>query len=121
MNVRAVITLILGLVFQLAQALPAATFTSPCASQGEFCACCESADSCPCAKNGESDQKSAPQLPESGNVLKLPAAKADDNRFSIESLAGAHPSPTLATSPVSGPSSGYAGVPMAVAFCSFVI
>jgi hypothetical protein len=121
MNVKAVITLILGLVFQLAQALPAATFTSPCASQGTFCACCESADSCPCAENVESDQKPAPQLPESGNVLKLPATKADDNRFSIESRAGALPSPTLAASPVSGPSSGYAGVPLAVAFCSFVI
>ena len=121
MNVKAVITVILGLIFQLAQALPAATFTSPCASHGTTCTCCESADSCPCAKSGESDQKPAPALPESGNVLKLSAAKADDNQVSIESLAGNHPSPTLATSQVSVPSSGYAGVPLSVAFCLFVI
>jgi hypothetical protein len=121
MNVKAVITLILALVFQLAQVLPAAAAASPCASHGTSCSCCAGKDSCPCAKNGESDQKPAPLVPDSGSVLKLPAAKADDTRVSIENLAGNHPSPTVAASPVAVPPGGYAGVHLSVAFCSFVI
>jgi hypothetical protein len=121
MNVKAVITLTLGLVFQLAQVLPAAAVASPCASHGTSCACCAGQDSCPCAKNSESDQKPAPLVPDSGSVLKLPAAKADDTRISIESLAGNYPSRTVATSPAACPSGGYAGVSLSVAFCSFVI
>jgi hypothetical protein len=53
--------------------------------------------------------------------LKLPAAKAGDTRVSVESLAGNHPSPAVEASPVAGPSGGYAGVRLSVAFCSFVI
>lgn len=121
MNVKAVITLILGLVFQLAQVLPGAVVASPCASHGTTCACCAGQDSCPCAKNSESDQKPAPLVPDSGSVLKLPAAKADDTRISIEFITGNHLSPTVPASPVAGPSGGYAGVRLAVAFCTFVI
>lgn len=121
MNVKAVITLIFGLVFQLAQVLPAASVATPCASHGTSCACCEGADSCPCAKNGESDQKPAPLSSDSGSVLKLSAAKAGDTRISIESLAGNPPSATVVASPVAGPSGGFAGVRLSVAFCSFVI
>jgi len=121
MNVKAVITLILGLVFQFAQVLPAAAFATPCASHGTSCACCEGADSCPCAKNGESKQKPAPLSSDSGNVLKLPAAKADDTRVSIETLRETHPSPTVVASPVTGMPCGYAGVRLSVAFCSFII
>lgn len=121
MNVKAVITLILGLVFQLAQVLPGAVVTSPCASQETSCACCEGPDSCHCADNSEPEQKPAPLSSDSSSVLKLPAAKAGDTRVSIESLAGNHSSPAVAASPVAGPSSGYAGVRLSVAFCSFVI
>jgi hypothetical protein len=121
MNVKAVITLILGLVSQLAQVLPAAAAASPCASHGTSCACCASKDSCPCAKTGESDQKPAPLVPDSGSVFKVPTAKADDTRVSIETLRKTHPSPALAASPAAGLPCGYAGVSLAVAFCSFVI
>jgi hypothetical protein len=121
MNVKAVITLILGLVFQLAQVLPGAVVTSPCSSQETSCACCEGADSCPCTANSESEQKPAPLSSDSSSVLKLPTARADDTRISIESIAGNHPSPAVSASPVAGPSNGYAGVRLSVAFCSFVI
>lgn len=121
MNLKAAITLILGLVFQLAQVLPAASVASPCSSHEVSCACCDGADSCPCAKDGESEQKPAPVVPDSGSILKLPAAKADDIRVSIESLAGNQPSPAVAASPVRVPPGGYAGVRPAVALCSLVI
>ena len=121
MNVKAAITLILGMVFQLAQVLPAAAVKPPCASHGASCSCCEGQDTCPCAKNGEPDQKPAPLVPDSGSVLKLPAAKADDTRVSIESLAGNHSPSTMAVSPAAVPLSGYAGVRLSVALCSFVV
>jgi hypothetical protein len=121
MNVKAVITLILGLVFQLAQVLPSAVMASSCSSHEVSCACCAGPDSCPCAKNGESEPKPAPLSSDSGSVLKLPAAKAGETRVSIESLGENQSSPTEAASPVAGPSSGYAGVRLSVAFCSFVI
>ena len=121
MNVKAVITLLLGLVFQFSLVQPGAAVTSPCATHEASCACCEGPDSCPCAKNGDSEHKPAPLAPDSGSVLKLPAAKADDTRVSIGSLAGNHPSPTVAASPAAVPPGGYAGVRLSVAFCSFVI
>ena len=121
MNVKAVITLILGLVFQLAQVLPTAAAKSPCATHEASCACCEGPDSCPCAKNGDSEHKPVPLVPDTGSVLKVPAAKADDTRVSVESLAGNHPSPTVAASPAAVPPGGYVGVRLSVAFCSFVI
>jgi hypothetical protein len=121
MSVKTVITLILGLVFQLAQVLPGAAVTESCAPVGTSCACCESSDTCPCAKNGESEQQPSPLSTNSGSFFKLPAAKACDTRVSIESLRKAHPSGNLAPSPVAGPSNGYTGVRLSVAFCSFVI
>jgi hypothetical protein len=121
MNVKAVITLTLGLVFQLAQVLPGAAIASPCAPQESSCACCAGPDSCHCADHGEPEQKPAPLSSVSGSILKSPAAKTGDTRVSIESLPGNHPSPTAAAYPAEGASSGYAGVRLSVAFCSFVI
>lgn len=121
MKAKAVITLIIGLVFQLAQILQGAVASPPCASNVVSCACCEGLDSCHCANSEEPDQKPAPLVPDSGNGLKLPAAKADETRITIESSGKTHPSPAVAASPVAGPLCGYAGVRLSVAFCSFVI
>jgi hypothetical protein len=122
MNLKAVITLILGLVFQLAQVLPGAAATDSCAPGAVSCPCCKGLDSCPCADNGKSDEhKPAPLSSDSGSIFKLPAAKAGDTRVSIESLVGNDSSPTVSTSPHAGPSCGYNGVRLSVAFCSFVI
>jgi hypothetical protein len=53
--------------------------------------------------------------------LKLPAARTCDTRIFIDSLGENLPCPILTASPFTGPSSGYAGVRLSVAFCSFVI
>jgi hypothetical protein len=121
MNVKPVITLILGLVFQLAQMMPAAVVTSPCASHGVSCACCAGPDSCHCADNSEPNQKPSPLAPEPGTSLKFPNAKAEDTRVSVESIRKIHSSATVAASPVAGAPGGYAGVRLSVAFCSFVM
>lgn len=121
MNLKAVITLILGLVFQLAQVLPAAAVTAPCASQAVSCECCAGADSCPCMANDESAPKPAPLLPASGNDLKSPLAKSGETRVSLEALEIPVSPAALEGCPVERSWAGYAGVRLSVAFCSFVI
>ena len=121
MNVKTAITLMLGLVFQLAQVLPGAVVTTPCASQEAACTCCEDLGSCPCMDDGKQEQKPAPLVPDSGSILKLPVARAGETRVGIESLGDTHPVSAVVASPGAGPSSGYAGVRLSVAFCSFVI
>jgi hypothetical protein len=121
MSVKAVITLFLGLVFQLAQALPGAMAASPCDTQEVSCACCAAGDSCHCAENRESSQKRAPLAPVSESVVKLPAAKAEDPRISIQSLPMIRPSEGVSAPIIAGLPSGYRGLRLSVAFCSFVI
>jgi hypothetical protein len=122
MDLKTIITLMLGLVFQLAQVLPGAVVSmAPGLPAVSSCDCCSGPDSCPCAENEEFPPEQAPLVPPSGNVVKSPAAKANDSRVNISSLAEIHQSAMVATSPLSGPLNGYAGIRLSVAFCSFVI
>lgn len=121
MNVKAAITLILGLVFQLAQVLPGAAVTMPCAPVAEACDCCTGPDSCPCAELGEPAQKPSPLSSDSGSVLKIPLAKSSEPRVAMEVVAENRESVTVVACPFAGLPAGYNGVRMSVAFCSFVI
>lgn len=121
MVMKTTITLILGLLFQLAQVLPGAVVAMPCVPVAESCECCEGPDSCPCAENEEPSQQPAPLAPDLGGGVKLPASKADDSRISVEFLLETHPSTHAVACPLQGPPNGYQGVRLSVAFCSFVI
>jgi hypothetical protein len=121
MNLKAVIALVMGLVFQLAQMVPSAAATTSCAP-APVCACCESADSCACAKCGDSEQLPVPATPaDHSGELKMPLPA------STEILSTAQPadSPAAPTTsrPMDRPSFivGFQGVRYSVAFCSFVI
>ncbi len=120
MNAKLAISLILGLVFQLAQVLPAAVIPSPCQTQAHSCACCPDASSCDCAENDTPDKKPAP-APFTASDLKLPAMKPVETRVPLET----QPAPASAARPAShafvAPIHGYHGVSLSVAFCSFVI
>jgi hypothetical protein len=122
-SVKLAITLILGLVFQLAQVLPGASFTSPShATFGEPCACCPDVQSCDCAENGDPEQESpSPALPDTGSLLKVPAAKADDSPVSANPRGKTATTAKTAACPRDGPVHGYTGISLSVAFCSFVI
>ncbi len=121
MNVKSVIALILALVFQLVQVLPTTAAIEFCAPVVSSCECCDPADSCPCAGNDETPQNPTPLSSESGNSLKIPLAKASGIRLSIETVAGTQPSAVMAVPSITGQLSGYTGVRLSVAFCSFVI
>jgi hypothetical protein len=122
-SVNLAITLILGLVFQLAQVLPGAAITSPSqVAFGEPCACCPDVQSCDCAENGDPEQETPPPaLPESGRLLKVPAAKADDSPVSANPRGETAATAKTADCPRDGPAHGYTGIRLSVAFCSFVI
>jgi len=122
MNVKAASALLLGLVFQLAQVLPAALMAAPCQTAVEqSCSCCKAEKSCHCAVNSESHQKPAPVVPDAGSTLKVPLARASDTLISLDAWAEPQPSTIAAACPLVAQPDAYPGVRLSVAFCSFVI
>lgn len=122
MNIRATFALIMGLLLQwsMVQAFPDATPAEHCATASAPMACCASKQVCPCVVDkGESGEKPAPLAPASP-VLKLVfvGVPSTDNSVEIAAISVAvHGSPYARADSVAG----YPGVPLSVAFCSFVI
>lgn len=121
MNPKVVITLILGLVFQLAQVLPGAVVAGSCPPHSESCGCCKTGKSCECAENNHSDPKPAPAPIETGAALKLPAARVADTTILSVPTAGNDAVPGKSGSFSDSRLSGFRGVRLSVAFCTFVI
>ena len=88
--------------------------SSACASS-----CCENLDSCPCFESSGQDEAPAP-LPPALPDLKGPLASPSEP-VALVTID----SPTKECSPIAcvvrNPPGGYSGVPLTVAFCSFVI
>jgi len=121
MGMKTIITLLLGLAFQLAQVLPGGVMPPPCATSVESCACCAAGKSCCCATHEQPDPKQSPQpLPNLG-LLKGMAMKTAETRVCAETWLGAGLPASLVAALPSAPLAGFEGVPLAVAFCSFVI
>lgn len=111
--------LFLGLVIQLSPVQPCqeGDVESKCVDVGM--SCCSGLQSCPCAKESEPDQQPAPVFPPATD-LKLLISKAPGTDHPAALIFPPEDVPDLAgTSVESG--NGYAGVPLSVAFCSFVI
>jgi hypothetical protein len=123
MNVNLALTLILGLVIQLAQVLPGAIVASSCpVTVAQSCECCPDSQSCDCARNGEPDHHApSPALPETGSLLKVPIAKSDEPLVSVRRWKETGASGQSTASSRGEPVHGYTGVRLSVAFCSFII
>jgi hypothetical protein len=123
MKMKTAIALVFGLVFQLSLALPGiAAAMADCAPPAESCECCAGLDSCPCAKEGQPVQKPLPLAPDSGQSLKVPLAKVTSTRVSPETISEPPPAAIRAAAiPVTNPWTGYTGVRLSVAYCTFVI
>ena len=122
MNSKVVITLILGLVFQLAQVLPGAIIPASCAPHSQTCGCCAEGKSCQCSADSSPEQQSPkPAVPDTQGALKAPMVTSG-GEATFE-----HPAPETSAAamlPASlrhGPPAGFAGVRLSVAFCSIVI
>lgn len=122
MNLKAAIAIILSLLFQWAAVAHCDVSSDGGVrfSNSPACDCCVVEASCPCASD-ESGVPGKPTLPVPPDPLKLPATKPGDRRVMIgpppvlQMPHGADAHPTM------GAIVGYAGVRLAVAFCSLVM
>ena len=122
MNVRAITALIMGLLLQWSMmgALPAANPAGSCGAEAASMSCCAPDKPCPCLKNQENPGKRqdplAPKAPDLKSVFTL-TSSTDDG---VSALAA--PTPSRSTPHArAGSTAGFPGVPLSVAFCSFVI
>jgi hypothetical protein len=118
---RAIIALLLALVIQWSQVLgcTAAGSANTCETSATPMSCCDGHDSCPCVSESDPVQKPAPLAPATLD-LKLLVAKAVDL---LDTAAWISPASEIARVIPHHPEfrSGFAGVPLSVAYCSFVI
>jgi hypothetical protein len=121
MNLRFVIALFLGLVIQLSQAQTfASADSSPaCGDTAHPMGCCEGLNSCPCADKGAPNEKPAPLIP--ATIELKPLVSQAPETICPAPLFSAPTSAMCVTASRIESRSGYAGVSLAVAFCSFVI
>jgi len=121
MNLKTVIAISLGLLFQWAQVAQAAVLAGACrdASTAQ-CECCADLQSCPCATDGgtQQDRPPMPVLPE---TVKLPAATTCESRVSLEDAPVPQAACGMHVSPAAVSVAGYTGVSLSVAFCSFLM
>lgn len=120
MNIRATIALVMGLLLQwsMVQAVPTTSPAKSCGT-GSAMSCCASKQVCPCADESDSNEKPAPFAPTSPDLkLVFTAVPASDDTVETVPTATADQASPQARA---GSIAGYPGVPLCVAFCSFVI
>ncbi len=115
---KSIIVLFMGLVLQLSQARACLATQTEHACVANM-SCCEDLDSCPCASESRENEKPAPLLP-AGVDLKVILSKAPEAPAPETRLSPAAGSRVALVSPALF-RNGYAGVPLSVAFCRFVI
>jgi hypothetical protein len=117
-----IVGLFLGLVFQLSQAssFVALQRENLCVTSAPAVSCCcDDLPSCPCAMESRESEKPAPLLPV-GVELKLLLSKAPETPLLETLLSPLATSHALVATPALA-RCAYQGVPLSVAFCSFVI
>lgn len=120
MGLKAVIALFLGLVIQLSQVQAGlAAAVSACGDMGKPMSCCQGPKSCPCVSETDRDQKPAPLIPSAGELKWFVSKSPEPDRFIA--VLPAPGKPALPATRTGDAFAGYAGVPLSVAFCSFVI
>jgi hypothetical protein len=121
MAIRSIIALFMGLVIQLSQAQSHLTAgpEKPCATDGQSACCCGDFQSCPCVSESDPAEKPAPLIPAAVD-FKLLISKAPEPDAPVALITPPANDARPAT-PLIERRSGYAGVPLSVAFCRFTI
>ena len=121
MSIKSIIALFMGLVIQWSQvqSCVAAISAAPSGAKASPRCCCAGLESCPCVSDRDPEQKPAPLIPAAvdlkwllpkaigANILAAPVSPKADAGIATASPAEAR--------------WAYAGVPLSVAFCRFVI
>ena len=118
---KSIVGLVLGLVLQLSHAGPgmAKPHGNPCAAHGHGMNCCEGLASCPCAQDSRENERPVPLLPASTDLKSFIAKAPEGSRLQVLVTPPAD-TKVVENRPALG-RSGYAGVPLSVAFCTFTI
>lgn len=121
MSFNPIIALLLGLLIQLSQVqLCSGGAASPsCPDMADSVSCCEGMKSCHCVTDNDTDQKPTP-LAMTAVDLKVHLSKAPEND-QIPIVVCLPDDSVLTGSPAIRDYIGFAGVPLCVAFCCFVI
>jgi len=121
MNVKAIIALLMGLVIQLSQvqACVAAISAGPSGAKAHPMCCCDGLQSCPCASDRGPDRKPAPLIPAAVDLKFFISKTAVAN--SLDVPVSPRATTVVATAAHWEARRAYAGVPLSVAFCCFVI
>lgn len=121
MNVKAIIALLMGLVIQLSQvqSCVAAIPAGPSEAEAHSMCCCDGLKSCPCASDRSGNEQPAPLIPATVDLKLLVAKAAGTNSFDVP--VSPRSATVVATASHPEARSAYAGVPLSVAFCRFVI
>ena len=120
---KSIVGLFLGLVIQLSQIQPcaAADTALSCPSvAAKVHDCCKGKSSCPCASKSERAPIPAPAIPAAVDLkLNVPKVREADflALFFLPEISEAVP----ATASIPESHVGFSGVPLSVAFCTFVI
>jgi hypothetical protein len=120
-SLRPFIALILGLVIQLSQ-MPSCWgggISKSCATSAM--SCCGPTESCPCAKRSDPDRKPAPAIPPALELKQLVLSALPDSDPVAGLFAGTAGVALVAEARPRGHIDHFAGVPLAVAFCSYLI
>ncbi len=117
MAIKSIIALIMGLVIQLSQAQLFAQ--ADCFTPVHEMNCCAGMKSCPCAGESDSNSKQHP-IAQVEVDLKLLISKSEESSQSTAKLE-VMTADVLATSTELRAPSGFAGVTLSVAFCTFLI
>jgi hypothetical protein len=121
MNVRVIIALLMGLVIQLSQVqlCMAASSAGPSGAKAHSMCCCDGLKSCPCASDRSGNEKPAPLVSTTVDLKLLVSKTAGAN--SLDVPISPRSATWVATVSRAEARRAYAGVPLAVAFCRFVI
>jgi hypothetical protein len=121
MNLKAFLALLVGLVMQLSQvpSCIAATAPEPCAGHRQAMSCCKDLKSCPCVAKNEQAPKPVPLVPVSADFKGWVVPEPVPHEHGFDAPVPAQVALFSATQ--IEPQAGFAGVPLSVAFCCFVI
>jgi hypothetical protein len=122
MSVKAILAMVFWVILQITLIMPGLSqVAADCAPLVTSCECCAGMESCPCAGETDPAPVRQPIAPESGQSLKVPLARISDPTTNLVNVPcrkhGTETGPRIVTATTPG----YAGVSLAVAFCSFVI
>jgi hypothetical protein len=121
MMLKGTVAFLLALVFQLAQLPDAPAFQTACKDGPALhCECCEGLQSCPCAEGGDNGPE-RPLLPVLPEAAKLPSATLCETRVTLEDAPVEQAIRRVHAASAAGPITAYAGVSLAVAYCSYLM